>query len=225
MRKDILLLTCLLLTLGLGAQSSPIVINPNPVVVTGITASNFEGVGHSFAINNTGTGFVARWKRTVVQMTDGWQSAICDKNVCYFPSVGTQTFQFNPGEEARIDVHAYPNGIQGSAVIEVQVFNTTDTTQSAVGVYYFNQSPTGVTDVQQDWVKVYPNPTDGLFTIAGAEEVGRVDIFNQAGQLVRQFVYGDNQWYSLAGLPRGSYTVRLIATSGQAVVTRMMNKY
>lgn len=224
MKTQVLFLTLLLLAELVMAQGSGIVFNPNPSVVNGIAATAFEGVGHANAVNTTGQTFIARWTRRVVEMTPGWQSAICDKNQCYFPSVNTQTFQFLPNTDSRMDVHVYPNGVEGSAVIEVLLVNTVDSTQSAVGLYQFNQSTTGTTEVSRELVKVYPNPTQGLFTIAEVDRVSRVEVFNLAGRLVKQFHYGDGQWYNISDLPRGSYLLRLLGGDGKTVVTRLMNK-
>lgn len=224
MKTNVLVVMLLLLAHLAVAQSSGIVFMPNPSAVTGITATAFEGVAHANAINNTGQTFIARWTRRVVEMTPGWQSAICDKNQCYFPSVGTQTFQFVPGVESRMDVHVYPNGVAGAAVIEVLLVNTADTTQSAIGLYQFNQTSTGTTEVSRELIKVYPNPTQGVFTISEVDQVSRIEVFNLAGRKLKQFHYGDGQWYNISDLPRGSYLLRLLGADGQTVVTRLMNK-
>ncbi|MDZ4682840.1 MAG: T9SS type A sorting domain-containing protein [Saprospiraceae bacterium] len=224
MKKCLLLFGLFFSAQSFFAQSSTMVINPNPVVTNGIAASDFEGVGHAEAINNSNNTLQVRWTRKVISITEGWQSAICDKNQCFFPSVSSQPFEFLPNEAARLDVHVYPNDFVGAAVIEVTLVNTQDTTQSVTGVYFFNQVPNGTVDASFQAVKVYPNPTQGLFTISDADQVERVDIFDLAGRTVKQFQYGGGQWYSISDLPQGSYIVRLLGGTGQTLVTRLMNK-
>jgi|APTNR8051073442_1049403.scaffolds.fasta_scaffold01518_8 elongation factor P hydroxylase len=225
MKKCLLLFSLVFSVQSFFAQNLEMVINPNPVVETGIEAADFEGVGYANVVHN-GTEMIAvRWTRKVISMTEGWQSAICDKNQCYFPSVNSQPFEFLAGEAARLDVHVYPNGIEGSALIEVTLVNVADTTQSVTGVYYFNQSPNGTTDVNFEQVKVYPNPTQGLFTIAAPDQqIERVDVFDLAGRTVKQFQYSAGQWYSVSDLPQGAYLLRLLGNNGQTVSTRLMNK-
>ncbi|NUO00282.1 MAG: T9SS type A sorting domain-containing protein [Saprospiraceae bacterium] len=224
MKKGLLLFGLFFSAQSIFAQSSAMVINPNPVVVNGIGVADFEGVGHAEAINNTNDTIQARWTRKVISITEGWQSAICDKNQCFFPSVSSQPFQFLPNEAARLDVHVYPNDLVGAAVIEVTLINTEDTTQSVTGVYYFNQETNGTVDARFEQVKVYPNPTQGLFTITDVDQVERVDVFDMAGRMVKQFQYSEGQWYSISELPRGSYQIRLLGENGQTLVTRLMTK-
>jgi len=224
MKKCLLLFGLFLTAQSFFAQSVTMVINPNPVVENGVAPGDFEGVGYA-NVSHDGTDTIqVRWTRKVISITEGWQSAICDKNQCFFPSVSSQPFDFLAGEAARLDVHVYPNGIAGAAVIEVTLVNMADTTQSVTGVYYFNQTPSGTTDVNFDAVKVYPNPTQGLFTISEVDEVARVDVFDLTGRTIKQFQYGDGQWYSISDLPQGSYLLRLLGSDGQTLVTRLMNK-
>ena len=225
MKKCLLLFGLFFSVQSFFAQTLEMVINPNPVVETGIEPTDFEGVGYANVVHN-GTEMIAvRWTRKVISMTEGWQSAICDKNQCYFPSVNSQPFEFLVGEAARLDVHVYPNGIAGSALIEVTLVNVADTTQSVTGVYYFNQSPNGTTDVNFEAVKMYPNPTQGLFTIEEVDQqIARIDVFDLAGRTVKQFQYGAGQWYSISDLTQGTYLLRLLSKDGQTVATRLMNK-
>ncbi len=224
MKKILLLSGLFFLSAQFAFAQNAFVIDPNPVIVTDVPANEFEAVGHSEAINMTNETMQVRWTRNVISMTEGWQSAICDKNQCFFPSVSSQPFEFLGGEAALLDVHVYPNGIVGSAVIEVRLVNIADTTQSATGVYYFNQSPNGTLDVRYESVKVYPNPTQGLFTISEVTQVERVDVFDLSGRMVKQFQFGDGQWYNISELPQGTYHLRLLGSNGQTLVTRMMNK-
>ncbi len=222
MKKCLLLFGLLFSAQSFFAQS--MTITPNPVVTNGIAATDFEGVGHAEAINNTNDTILVRWTRKVINITEGWQSAICDKNQCFFPSVSSQPFEFLPNEAARLDVHVYPNDLVGSALIEVTLVNIEDTTQSVTGVYYFNQETNGTVDAKFEMVKVYPNPTQDIFTISDIDQVAQVDVFDLAGHVVKQFQYGAGQWYSISELPQGSYIVRLLGETGQTLVTRLMNK-
>lgn len=224
MKKNLLLFGLFLSVKTLFAQEVIMEINPNPVIEMDVAADDFEGVGHAVAINNTTDTLHVRWTRKVILMTEGWQSAICDKNQCFFPSVSSQPFEFLPDESARLDVHVYPNEFQGEALIEVKLVNTEDTSQHVTGVYYFNLSPNSTTDVNLESASVYPNPTTGGFALSGANQVSGIDVFDLSGRMMRRFQFREGETYDIADLPQGAYMLRLLGNNGQSLATKMINK-
>ena len=60
-------------------------------------------------------------------------------------------------------------------------------------------------------VKVYPNPTNGRFTV-NADGLLKVDVIDNAGRLVETFS-GTNQ-FDLSRLPTGNYLLRIKLQSG-----------
>ena len=164
MKKIVLFFIFFVPAVGLMAQ---ITITPIPVVVEGVAADAFEGIGHSTVKNLAGQLKSFTWERNVLEITDGWESAVCDKNQCYLPHVNSMSFELGPAEEGLLDVHVYPMGVEGSAVIEVTVTDDNNANQNATGVYYFNTTPSGTLDVQRDRFRVYPNPSNGIFSLGG----------------------------------------------------------
>lgn len=219
-----LLLSMIVLALGTTLAAQGLTITPSPVVVNGVMPADFEGVGHGEIINGFPQVKNLRWNRNVLEITTGWTTAICDKNQCYTPQVGNADFTLGPAERGLMDVHVYPNGIEGSAVIEVSVVDLANANNTAVGLYYFNTSPSSTDEPTAVRVKVYPNPSDGLFTIKGDKQINEVQIFSLTGQMVRSFRYNDGQWYNITDLPKGTYLVRLTDRGGQQLTTKLMNK-
>jgi hypothetical protein len=198
--------------------------SPSPVVTSGVQASDEDIAGHATITN---TGDVARnltWTRNIVQLTENWQTAVCDKNQCWIPTVATKNFTLAPDEAGDMDVHVYPNDTEGSAIIEVTVTDQDDASVSLTNVYYFNEDPSSTLDVERVAVKIYPNPSQGLFTIRGGEQVARLEIFSLAGQPVRQFDFQDGRWYNISDLPRGTYLIRMIDRQAQTLTTKLFNK-
>ncbi len=60
-------------------------------------------------------------------------------------------------------------------------------------------------------VKVYPNPTNGWFTV-NADGLLRVDVLDNAGRLVETF--SDTNQFDLSRLPAGNYLLRIKLQSG-----------
>jgi hypothetical protein len=109
-------------------------------------------------------------------------------------------------------------------VVEIVVADDTNGDNNVSALYYFNTQPSSTRNLTRQPVKVYPNPSNGLFSIKGLKQIGQVEVYGLTGSKVRSFQYGDGQWYDITDLPRGTYLVRLIDRSGQQLVTKMINK-
>lgn len=222
MKQNILLLFSFLLITGLSAQN--LEFNDGPIIISDVAAADFEGIGYS-TINNTGD--VSRnltWTRNVIEKTDEWWTAVCDNIICHGPTVSDNDFVLTAGEEGTMDVHAYPNSTDGSAVIEIVITDRDDENVSISNLYYFNTEPSSTTSVSQQQVKVYPNPSNGLFSVKAGKQLATVQVFSLTGQNVKSFTYNDGQWYDISDLPKGTYLVRLVDRDAQQLVTKLMHK-
>ena len=224
MQQNILTLLFLALCLGNTAFAQQLAFNINPVIFTGLEPTEFEGVGASLISNTAADARDLRWTLNVIEKAEPWSIAICDKNLCYDPLTTTQTFNLTSGEAGRMDVHAYPNNREGYAIAEIIIQDLADTSLSVSNVYYFNRNPTSSGDLAPQTIKVYPNPSNGLFSVKGNKEIASVQVYSLAGQQVRSFTYGDGQWYDISALPKGTYIVRLVDRDAQQLVTKLMNK-
>lgn len=222
MKQYILLVFSFFIITALSAQE--LEFSESPVILTGVLASDFEGVGYSTVNNIGGTDRMIRWESSVVEMTDGWNMAVCDKIQCYEPVVTSEVFSLVADEEGRMDVHVYPGGRDGSAVVEITVTDTLDAAVTLNNLYYFNTSPSSTGEAIRQSVKVYPNPSHGLFSVKAGKQLATVQVYSLTGQQVKSFSYNDGQWYDITDLPKGTYLVRLIDRDAQQLVTKLMHK-
>jgi hypothetical protein len=223
MKKNILLF----LFLGFTAQflsAQEMAFTVSPVIVDEVRSTDFEGVGYSTIINMGDSERSFTWTSNAVEITPEWAFAICDKNLCYEPIITTETFTLEADSAGRMDVHAYPQGVNGSAVVELTVVDSDNDQLTVSNLYYFNTGPSSTTEASRQRIKVYPNPSNGLFSIKGAKQIASVEILSLTGRQVKSFRYNDGQWYDISNLPKGTYLVRLIDRDAQQVVTKLINK-
>jgi hypothetical protein len=223
MKQNILLLLALCLTSSIVVAQN-IEFSESPVIVSNIAASDFEGVAHSTVTNTADAQRTFVWTRNVIEKTEEWWTAVCDKNLCYGPNTGSEDFILAPDEAGTMDVHAYPNSTDGSAVIEIIITDMADTTLTASNIYYFNAGPSSTTQASRQTIKVYPNPSNGLFSVKGGKQIASVQVFSLTGRQVKSFTFNDGQWYDISDLPTGTYLVRLVDRDAQQLVTKLMNK-
>ena len=222
MKKN-LLLFILIATFGFTA-SAQVAIAPAPVVVAGITVADADVVAHSLMTSNASEEKTYRWLREVISITDGWQSAICDKNACYFPNEDSKEVTFTAGEEGTMDVHVYPNGLEGEALIKITITDVADSTISASNLYYFNMTPSATTNIDKNQIHLYPNPTSGIFAITTNDLVKELFVYNLTGRAVRHFDAVTSRNYDIESLPRGNYIVRMIGKDGLTLTTKLLQK-
>ena len=206
-----------------GSLSAQTVVEPNPIILNDIDVSEFEAVGHAFAINNSQFYKNYSWQRNVIEMTAGWFTAICDRNQCYLSGVSQASFYLDSGESGTMDVHAYPNGIEGGAIIEVRVQNVTDPTDFFIATYYFNQA-LSVPERVTNKFKVYPNPVVENFTVDGDSSADRLVVFDITGKVVFSAKGSRTNTYNIAYLKVGGYVVKFYDADNNVLSTNVLIK-
>lgn len=199
-------------------------LTPIPSSVTA-KADEFDAAAHGVIKNITNVRDSLRWVRTVIELPEGFTTAVCDPIQCYFPNVNTKDFGLAPGATGPMDVHFYNNlETSGSGIIHLKVINVNVPTDMVTGVYVYTTATSGTRDaLPVANVRLFPNPTTEGFALDNASEVAGVRVYSLDGRQVAYFEPSGDQRYSVADQPAGTYIVALLAKNGkvfQAVEVR-----
>jgi PKD repeat protein len=87
-----------------------------------------------------------------------------------------------------------------------------------VKLNYINVQPVGITAIYKETLRVYPNPSNGKFTIEipgnFASESNSIQIMDVAGKVVFMENGLANNTIALNGIPKGIYFIKLITAQG-----------
>ncbi len=229
MKKYVLLLFFVsIFTLGF-AQN--ITLEPAQIDVEEPLNTLNDHEAHSTVTNPSADTKFFVWERNVLNITNGWESAICDKNRCYFPHVSTAEFELAANEGGDIIAHVYPNQILGEASIEVKISEKDDPNNTITGLYNFALGVSGVLEVEKSVLKVFPNPSHGEINLQlwlDQATSTQVEIQNALGRRVSLKNYGQlsgEQLISLTNenLGTGMYFV-VIHLDDQIVTKKVLIK-
>ncbi len=226
--KQNLLLFFLIFSISLSAQ---VTLNlTEPTGSTTVLASDDDITAKGFIKNESEDTVTVMWKRNVIELKDGWETAVCDKNLCYIPSYGETSaadgtnLVLAPGEESNFDVHVYPDGTEGFAIVEVTATDITNAENTVTGRYEFNQNSTSTVNFTKAAIKIYPNPTIDYISISEADQVERLIIYNIVGRPVKLFDANYYNRYDVMDLPTGMYLVRLMGKNDRTIKTVRLSK-
>ncbi len=218
MKKIIYIFILMSLTISVSAQKLT-------VSATSVSVSVKQGVddaeGH-FDLTNTGTtAKKIHWDRIVPCVTGDWQTAICDE-VCWIPTKGSNDFMLDAGKTINIVVHAYPDGKDGSAVVNLNIFDTADPANKVAVSVKFNVCASGVNDQEIAGIRISPNPTQSFFKLSDNDLVRHITIVNMLGQEVDTFGYTQGASYDVSAYAKGLYFVRLRDENGKVLKTEKL---
>jgi hypothetical protein len=211
--------------LGLFSLSAQVSLDPVQIIVPETSPDSSQVIGYGRVRNEADETRTYRWVRTIRSLSDGWETAVCDTNLCYLPFVDSMEFELSAQLEANLNVYVYPNGLEGSAVVEVRVVDVSNPEYSATATYYFNDQPNSTRQKQRlRQLKVFPNPTTGIFQLSDNELTRKVVVFNLVGRPMQTFEYAPGDRYNISQLPRGTYLIQLQDGHGHPLVTKVINK-
>lgn len=151
-------------------------------------------LSYNYIYNTTSDTLYLTWVRTKSDLTSGWHSSICDEIICHDTDIVTSTFTIDPFDSTYLVGHFIFNKIQGNGVIELAVFDQTDSLNSNILLtYILNVYPyTGIIQEKIDPVKkIYPNPTKGnlLVDLGENKENVTMTLVDIRGELIETWSF------------------------------------
>ncbi|MBK9270945.1 MAG: T9SS type A sorting domain-containing protein [Saprospiraceae bacterium] len=222
-------LFCFMVSKMVSAQITKFEALENPCKIEFITDPNvFEHVCYNKVANRHTRSIELLWERIDVSLTEGWEAYVCDNLNCY-PSFVTRCPEENynavePNALMNLDVHVADHEIEGSAHVEVYVFERQDTTQKLKVDYLFNKSLSTKGPARTQLIRMYPNPTQNSFTVDFNYGLSRIEIYNIMGKKLLGFNAIQGKSYDISMLTDGIYMVRLVGQNQQVVKTLKLYK-
>ncbi len=209
--------------LSAGYMVGQISISPNPVIVDDIDYTIVDIPGNSIITNESGMAHTFTWTRSIISMTETWETAVCDITMCYLPFVESQSFVLGAGAWGNLDIHVYPNNTEGSALIQIYIEDDAEPVNSATGIYYFNQALSAPERLSEN-IKTYPNPVADILNIEAGHQVHRIEIFNIEGKRMLAELVNGNSAINLSGLPSGTFILRMFDGANQQISGNLLVK-
>ena len=197
-------------------------------VVSTVIVDLFETVGENDVLHDVTTERTYEWVRHEVEMKDGWETEICDRNACYFAHIGTRKFKLDPHPDSigRLDVHLKPNGdYVGYALVELVVTDVNMPSSSITAVYIFDSSLSGTTYTQSTQFKVFPNPSQGMFSIVNDDMSARfLEVYSLSGTLMKRLEFGQQEVHEISDLMRGTYLLHVLDENESLLGSKLISK-
>ncbi|MFN0275655.1 MAG: T9SS type A sorting domain-containing protein [Chitinophagales bacterium] len=234
MRKILFYLLILCVTTSAFGQN--LVLSPNPVEVTG--DANTIAEAHAELTNNGPETQVLTWKRTINSITSGWESSICDPNLCWAPFADAPSYGFSLTSGgtgtvyAKFDATNAPDGpaIPGTGHVEVLFYSIADSANyNATAV--FHAMLTG--DVgffspnAENSFTLYPNPavSDINLLASYTSNISQINIVNIVGKVVSSSAWTTTSGImtmNISSLPEGIYFVQFMNAKNEIVATKKL---
>lgn len=219
--KQVFFSILFLLSIGLSSQTV-LVISPASSSVT-VKSTDLDVAAKASLKNNSKDTIIVKWTRKIENITQGWSSAVCDKNFCYIPTVDSMRLIMAPGESSNMDIHVYPGGISGSAKVSLTIEQIGKPETRVNATYLFNQS-TPVKSDDKDAIQLYPNPTQDYFMVNSPTVIGKIELYNITGEKAKVYYAYKNKRYYIDDIPSGIYMARLFNLQEEILKTVILKK-
>lgn len=241
MKKNLLI--CFLFFTCFAVKAQVISVSTNEVEANfqGVDmTNNWEDLSVEVAVTNmTDEEIEIKWTRNVPEdCNDAWETAICDNNTCYLPTVDTNigpnangsvvdvAFVLGPNESFdHFAFHIYPRMNTGCCDITVD-FSLVGAPDDILETVVFksnvnmNDDCSAATTSNQDIeaakaISAYPSPTTDFFQLTENEVVDQISVYNAIGQLIKSYNYVDGTQYDLSSEANGMYFLQLENEEGE----------
>ena len=224
------LLLVLLLCIGFLSYTQDFAIlegDTNTLHITEFEPGVNDYIVHSHVVNNGAEELNLKWVRTEIDFPEGWESAICDINLCYLNWVDSVDFNLEPAVEGRMDAHFYPNEIFGTGIIHLLIKNLNNPSENIEGVYIFQAeklTSNGTVEADFSSLKVFPNPTSQFFMLNNPGSAKKIEVINVVGRKVKSFDVIRGSQYDISELQDGYYIIKMTDARGKMLRSVRLSK-
>lgn len=189
---------------------------PCTVTATAYTGYTFYGWSNGVAANPYTFAVVGDVELTALFVAEG-EDVYTVTVVSADPAMGSVSGGGQALSGGTVTIRAIPN--EGYRFLNWQDDNTENprtvtVTSDITYTAYFESTAQGISNVDENKITVYPNPTNGR-VIIDAEDVIRMDVYNVNGQLVRTTF--KESVIDISTLPSGVYMLKVETTQSKYV--------
>lgn len=136
-------------------------------------------------------------------------------------SISILIFGGTPSYQVYLDTILVSNEIDSLAAGEY-TFTIIDSNMCTDTITILVDLVTDVDDIEAIKIDLYPNPVSDELTVQSEQKIEEISVFNISGILVKRFNQNQNNHYSFADLPNGTYIVRIRLQNKSAAVYRIV---
>ena len=186
----------------------------------------------SYVQNNSSGPIKIKWTRFADVEPMGWTSTVCDDLNCYAPSIGAapSIVTIPAGEKGLLKLNLFPNEVVGTGHYHVVAYDIMDSANVNVtmSVDVTAQANTGINDIGDAVISVYPNPAKDLLfvNLDVTKHISSLEIYNVVGQKVKTVNLEDglkSVSVPVSDIKKGVYFLRVVSGTKE-IVTRTFSK-
>lgn len=153
-----------------------------------VNSSNLAELLYIYLYNSTNDTMFLTWVKSKNMLKSGWHSSICDEYTCHDTNVVTAPFYISPNDSTYLVGHFILNQIKGSGLIQLTVYDQSDSVNSVVHLTYTIDVDefTSVWDKTSSTdMRISPNPNKGSFVLSETTgEDQKITVYNSRGMVV-----------------------------------------
>ncbi len=214
----------------LALAQSEIYVAPNPAFASG-EANETDIEAHNNIKNTSANEARLRWVYLSEDMPSGWESWVCDNNLCYGPNTdetpSNRPVVISAGMDGLMILHVDPNDTPGTGTIKLEITDFDDhNIVIDTAIYIIEALTVGTEELEKgvESLSIFPNPASDYIQITNNTLVDQVVVYNVLGKRMLDFRYEASAHYAVADLPAGFYLVSLINEEEGVLKTLRMQK-
>lgn len=203
---------------------SQISLSTNPAIKT-LDLNEFFNKAVTTVKNNSSSKATYIWKVTPIISPSLWAFQVCDLNLCYLPGVDSAEFDLEAGQEAEFYIQILHNNFRADGEYKAKFTNKNNPSDTLTGTFIFTTSSVSTRDITfGENIKIHPNPANNYFHISDTKHIGKVQVLNMVGGVVKTYYAQNTDQFDISDLPSGMYMVKMIHKNSNKVKTLRLRK-